>query len=335
MNEQAFFDMKGVVHEGGFGADWAVRNGWAVFWKFPYDALSSPLTGVPLPVGEYEMHADAWATGGEELGGGLATKLRVDAAAAGVPAVHCLRMGELRIAAISSMGIFDNFWKATADEKRRANALCTGLLGLGVDAFPCHGQHHLIVFRHWRPPSGGARVHMTPPRFSALLQRDPRVLELLATAFLPPPPRAADWKAWEGAKWLAHHCAVFPWLKPGRVAMRDAMILRQAAAGTGAGPRANPTPNRPNPTPNRPNPTPIRPNPTPNRPNPAPDSPNPTPYRPNPTPNRPDPTPNRPNPTSYRPNPARNRPNPTPDRHNPTLDRPNPTPNRPNPTYSS
>jgi len=51
---------------------------------------------------------------------------------------------------------------------------------------------------------------MTPPRFSALLQRDPRVLELLATAFLPPTPRAADWKAWEGAKWLAHHCAAFP-----------------------------------------------------------------------------------------------------------------------------
>jgi len=63
MNKKVFFDMKGVVHEGGFGADWAVRNGWAVFWKFPYDALSSPLTGVPLLVGEYEMHADAWATG--------------------------------------------------------------------------------------------------------------------------------------------------------------------------------------------------------------------------------------------------------------------------------
>jgi len=223
MDRNAFFGMKGVVHEGAFGTDWAVRGVWAVFWKFPHDALSSPLTGVPLPVGEYEMHADEWATIGKELGGGLATKLRVDAAAAGVPAVHCLRVGEVRIAAISSMGIFGDFWKATADEKRRANALCTGLRGLGVDAFPCHGQHHLIVFRHWRPP-GGARVDMSPPRFSALLQRDARVLELLATVFLPPPPRAADWKAWKGAKWMAHHCAVFPGTGPG------------AGSGLGSGP---------------------------------------------------------------------------------------------------
>jgi len=136
MNEQAFFAMKRAAHEGGFGADWAVRNGWAVFWKFPYDALTSPLMGVPLPVGEYEMLADDRATAGKGLGGGLATKFRVDAAAAGVPAVHCLRMGELRIAAISSMGIFGDFWKATAHEKKRVNVLCTGLRDLGSTRSP-------------------------------------------------------------------------------------------------------------------------------------------------------------------------------------------------------
>lgn len=48
------------------------------------------------------------------------------------------------------------FWRVTDGEKTRLNRLCTALANLGITMFPCHGQHHALVFKDITPQHLGA-----------------------------------------------------------------------------------------------------------------------------------------------------------------------------------
>jgi hypothetical protein len=167
--EQSVWDfVRRTAHAGAFGSDFqtvgplagaskpAWRNmSWVAVWKFPHDLntirigsrpLIRRIVGVPLPVGEYPLTDDGWVAGvrqqRDEEGW---TKLRVDTESG--DACHFLqsRRGE-RHAMISSMKYVKSFASATRLERQNIVDLVSALAQHRLASFPCHGQHHAIVF---------------------------------------------------------------------------------------------------------------------------------------------------------------------------------------------
>lgn len=171
----------GDTHPGAFGGDhgtrrWVRPSGrpfrpaeeWHAVWKFPIDMFAvvpdqpgppaphrrrpaarvQTITDLPLPVGRYPLVPDPWSTGRGAPSEHPATKWRVLRRGRGRPPVHFISRGPHdRLAAISSMHWFGDFWSTTPEEERAVRRMLARLSRVGVEAFSCHGQHHAIVFR--------------------------------------------------------------------------------------------------------------------------------------------------------------------------------------------
>lgn len=178
------------THPGAFGDDYGTnmwlrpsgrafrpREQWYAVWKFPSDMFSAVDEGVarvhpihvPLPVGSYAMTPDKWnvhappcATRGEMV------KWRIGSGLRGIPDVHFLSDGSRRLAAISSMYWFGDFWSTRQSEEQGVQRMLARLRRVGVEAFSCHGQHHAIVFCH------------SPEDLAARLRTDDRMCRALS-----------------------------------------------------------------------------------------------------------------------------------------------------------
>jgi hypothetical protein len=158
-----------------------------VVWKFPADlddvAGFVPIT-FPLPVGTYPLLRDDWCA----LPAGCtlpqppraATKYRIRL---GRTYAHELDVVDgPRLAMVTSMFFFGDYWKQTAEERARVNRLVAELHAhFGLCCFACVGAHHAIVFRtHNEKPC-------TPQALAALLAGEPKVVEVLCAHASPGP----------------------------------------------------------------------------------------------------------------------------------------------------
>jgi len=108
-----------------------------------------------------------------------------------------LQTGEL-VAALSTMTMCVEFWSVSSSERKKLKRLCDRLWALGIGAFPCHGQHHAVVF--CQRQVDGRVGRMSPAELSAALEADPRLLVAFEGAM-----------GREGARaWGACHREAFP-----------------------------------------------------------------------------------------------------------------------------
>lgn len=163
-----------MTHDGAFGSDYCeiskadmkerfvdatvgphlVR--WVVVWKFPGDLNRLPgrpfrrIVNVPLPVGEYPLKDDGW-TGTQRYQhpcfpkNALVEKMRTDVPSG--ESVHYLedRIG-VKVAMIGSHYFIRDLWEVSPKEKQSVVEMMKELSSaVGIDCFPCYGQHHAIV----------------------------------------------------------------------------------------------------------------------------------------------------------------------------------------------
>lgn len=167
------------------------RDQWHAVWKFPADMFSRihpalntgarvrPILRIPLPVGQYPLVPDAWSAGyGSPAPHQVATKWRVLLGGAR-PALHFLQCGDRRLAAVSSMYWFSDFWATRPDEEAEVRRVLERLSAVGISAFSCHGQHHAIVF-HDSPEAIAERLREREV-FDAISAERMRAHEVLAS----------------------------------------------------------------------------------------------------------------------------------------------------------
>lgn len=165
-----------ATHEGAFGYDFerveVPKEGkWWAVWKFPWDL--NRIQGFkriedPVPVGEYPMKVDGWWEAGVKESkrmplGEKVEKMRVDTS----PSVHFLRGKEREVAMIGSNYFIEGYWETRVDTEK-LKRMILALERIGIDAFPCYGQHHAIVL--YTGMSRGKRFLMTPKRLARVMK---------------------------------------------------------------------------------------------------------------------------------------------------------------------
>ena len=173
------------THPGAFGSDHNrlvigdVR--YVVLWKWPADMFGAR-TGIdkkniefiPLPVGRYNLLPDPWWSDQPVKGtGSPVTKWRVDTGNQDL--IHYLQNDDgARIPMVTSSLFMSQLWSETDDEVKTVSNFTRRLAEQGITAFPCHGQHHAIVFYSFRDEP------LYPAIFCALVEGHPPILKILA-----------------------------------------------------------------------------------------------------------------------------------------------------------
>lgn len=187
-----------VTHEGAFGSDYCVISKqkmkerfidatfdprdvrWVVVWKFPGDLNHLPgnsfrkIIDVPLPVGEYPLYDDGWSKTQTQHHPSFPKNALVEKMRTDVPSGNSIHYLEdrngVKVAMIGSHYFIREFWKVTSKEKKGVvDMIKTLRSSLGIECFPCYGQHHAIVlYVDLRDKS-----LITPRALSTLLQTTP------------------------------------------------------------------------------------------------------------------------------------------------------------------
>lgn len=196
-----------VTHEGAFGSDYCIITKanmrerlvdlamgstvdphsvrWVVVWKFPGDLNHLPghpfrkILDVPLPVGNYPLYDDGWAETKTLQHPSLPKNTMVEKMRTDVPSgnsVHYLEDKHgVKVAMIGSHYFIAELWKAMPEEKRGVVDMISELRSaIGIECFPCFGQHHAIVF--YINMRDGTLI---TPRDLALLLKTTKLLQIM------------------------------------------------------------------------------------------------------------------------------------------------------------
>ena len=172
------------THPGAFGSDHNMLTigdvRYVVLWKWPADMFGvktglakKNIEFIPLPVGRYNLSPDPWSTQPVKGAGSPVTKWRVDTGARDL--IHYLQKDDgVRIPMVTSSLFMSQMWSETEDEVKTVSNFTRQLAEQGITAFPCHEQHHAIVFYSFRDEP------LYPAIFCALVEKRQPVLKIFA-----------------------------------------------------------------------------------------------------------------------------------------------------------
>ena len=172
------------THRGAFGSDHRTLTigdvCYVVVWKWPADMFGTS-TGLdkkrieflPLPVGQYHLSPDPWFTPRVKGAGKPVTKWRVNTGAR--ESIHYLQKEDgARIPMVTSLLFMSQMWSNTEKEIKTVSNFTQRLAEHGILAFPCHGQHHAIVFYSFHEEP------LSPAIFCALVETHRPILQILS-----------------------------------------------------------------------------------------------------------------------------------------------------------